>query len=86
MRSAAARFLREAVRSPWSALTKPLHFQSILIIQPIDLLPDGRMNMCDGCPDITVWQGRLARSCPLDEQQRYGQHLRAEPAKPATYP
>ena len=33
---------------------KKLHFQSVLIIQPIDMMADGEMNMCDGCPDMTV--------------------------------
>ena len=49
-----------------------LHFQSIMIIQPIDILPDGRQNMCDGCPDMTVWDNRLAWSCRLEECLNFG--------------
>jgi hypothetical protein len=43
-----------------SLLTKPkaffskVRFQSIMIIQPADVLDDGRINMCDACPDITI--------------------------------
>lgn len=55
---------------------RPLHFQSIMIIQPIDLLPDGRQNMCDGCPDMTVWDNRLAWSCRLEECLNFGDFVR----------
>src|SRR5690606_8170142 len=33
---------------------RKLHYQSVMIIQPVDFLDNGRQNMCDGCPDITV--------------------------------
>jgi hypothetical protein len=56
-----------------------LHFQSIMIIQPIDVLPDGRQNMCDGCPDMTVWNGQLAWSCRLEECLHFGQFVRTVP-------
>jgi len=55
---------------------RPLHFQSIMIIQPIDILPDGRQNMCDGCPDMTVWNNRLAWSCRLEECLHFGEFVR----------
>ncbi len=56
-----------------------LHLQSIMIIQPIDVLPDGRQNMCDGCPDMTVWNGELAWSCRLEECRHFGQFVRTVP-------
>ncbi len=67
-----------------SALARPLalpeaHFQSILVIQPIDMMADGEANMCDGCPDITVHEGQLVWSCRLDERQQYGCFLDAAP-------
>jgi hypothetical protein len=31
-----------------------MRYQSIMIIQPADVYDDGRINMCDGCPDIAV--------------------------------
>lgn len=55
---------------------RALHFQSVMIIQPIDVLPDGRQNMCDGCPDMTVWNGRLAWSCRLEECLHFGDFVR----------
>jgi hypothetical protein len=50
-----------------------------MVIQPIDLLPDGRQNMCDGCPDMTVWNGNLAWSCRLEECLQFGQFVRTVP-------
>jgi hypothetical protein len=56
-----------------------LHSQSVMIIQPIDVLPDGRQNMCDGCPDVTVWDKRLVWSCRLEECLHFGQFVRTVP-------
>ena len=58
---------------------KRLYYQSIMIIQPVDFLQDGRQNMCDGCPDITVWNGQLVWSCRMEEQLKYGQNVEAVP-------
>jgi hypothetical protein len=49
------------------------------VIQPIDLGPDGRDNMCDGCPDMTVLDGKLVWSCRLEEWREFGEPLRAVP-------
>lgn len=62
---------------------KRLDYQSVMIIQPIDFLEDGRQNMCDGCPDITVWNGKLVWSCRMDEQLNFGQNLRSFPKEHA---
>jgi hypothetical protein len=50
-----------------------------MIIQPVDILPDGRMNMCDACPDITVHEGELVWSCRLEERKAYGGFARGVP-------
>lgn len=78
MRSAAARWLTAAARAPLGA-RDPVHFQSVAIIQPIDMMPDGETNMCDGCPDMTVHEGELVWSCRLDERLQYGCFLTAAP-------
>jgi len=62
--------------SEWFA---PLRMQSIMIIQPCDILPDGRQNMCDGCPDAIPYNGRLVWSCRLDELQKYGSFVTFAP-------
>ncbi len=78
VRGAAAAYLKAALLNPLR-LARRLYFQSVMIIQPIDLLPDGRQNMCDGCPDMTVWKGRLAWSCRLEEPMRYGYFVQTVP-------
>jgi MoaA/NifB/PqqE/SkfB family radical SAM enzyme len=62
-----------------AALFRRIHFQSVMIIQPADILPDGSVDMCDGCPDITVWDDRLVWSCRMEEQLRWGQNVRMVP-------
>ncbi len=66
------------LRNPLRAFQR-LHLQSVMIIQPVDLLPDGRQNMCDSCPDMTVWNGRLAWSCRLEEPMQYGSFVQTVP-------
>lgn len=51
---------------------KPVRMQSIMIIQPGDITPDGRVSMCDGCPDIIYYKGRLVSSCRVDELDEFG--------------
>ncbi len=67
-----------AVLDPSLAFRR-MYMQSIMIIQPIDVLADGRQNMCDGCPDMTVWNGELAWSCRLEECLNFGQFARTVP-------
>lgn len=60
-------------------LFRGIHYQSIMIIQPVDFLPNGAQNMCDGCPDMTVWNGELAWSCRLEELKHFGTWVRTVP-------
>lgn len=65
---------------------KRAHLQSILIIQPVDLMPNGDQSMCDGCPDITYWKDKdgkekLVWSCRLEEPMKYGDFLRMVPKR-----
>ncbi len=78
MRKGVWNYLRSVGRNPIN-LFKPLHFQTIMIIQPADVLCDGAMSMCDGCPDITVWNDDLVWSCRLEEQMKFGCFVRAVP-------
>ena len=71
-------YLRHLARHPFDALKK-LHFQSIMMIQPIDVLPDGRQNMCDGCPDVTAHDGQIVWSCRLEEYRQYGGLITSSP-------
>jgi len=71
VRSALKRYLLHGLARPGHAFPR-LHMQSVMVIQPIDVLTDGRMNMCDACPDITVHEGELVWSCRLEEQKNFG--------------
>jgi hypothetical protein len=74
LRKAFGRFYKNPLN-----IFKRLHYQSVMIIQPIDVLQDGRQNMCDGCPDITVWNGQLVWSCRMEEQLNFGHNLKTYP-------
>jgi hypothetical protein len=82
VRRASRSWLRSVARSPMHAL-ETQHLQTVLIIQPIDILEDGRANMCDGCPDMTTHDGRLVWSCRLEEQRKWGQWIQAVPKEKA---
>jgi len=83
IRRALSSYASDIARNP-THLLQPLHLQTIAIIQPIDVLADGRQNMCDGCPDITVDKEELVWSCRLEERRRYGQFLRCVPKRAAS--
>ncbi|HSD63216.1 MAG TPA: radical SAM protein [Ignavibacteriaceae bacterium] len=74
LRKTAARYLK----NPFNIFRK-LYYQTIMIIQPVDFLKDGRQNMCDGCPDITVWNGELVWSCRMEEQMNFGMNVKSYP-------
>jgi MoaA/NifB/PqqE/SkfB family radical SAM enzyme len=69
---------KKFLANPFRAF-KRLHFQSIMIIQPVDILDDGNHNMCDSCPDITVHEGELVWSCRLEEKIKYGRFMHTVP-------
>jgi len=70
-----------------SRLFSRLRLQTVGIIQAPDVQPNGRADMCDSCPDMTVWNGTLINSCRMDEYRLYGGLLsvaeRAEKKVPA---
>jgi organic radical activating enzyme len=78
MRAITRHYLHSVVRNPLRLFTR-LRYQSIMIIQPVDFLVDGSQNMCDGCPDITVWNDRLVWSCRLEEPMQFGSFVRTVP-------
>ncbi|MDT3697515.1 MAG: radical SAM protein [Ignavibacterium sp.] len=85
VRKALKNYLKYLVVNPLR-LFKRAHLQSILIIQPPDLMPNGDQSMCDGCPDITYWKDKdgkekLVWSCRLEEPMKYGDFLRMVPKR-----
>jgi len=66
------------VRNPFRVFQR-LHLQSVTFIQPVDLLANGAQDMCDGCPDMTIHNGKLVWSCRLEEQLEYGDWVQTVP-------
>ena len=60
-------------------LFRKVVMQTYAIIQPLDVMEDGQMNMCDGCPDMTVYKGKLYWSCRLEEIKENGTFVHAVP-------
>ena len=63
-------FLKFLLR-PWLFFRK-FYGVSLSIIQPPDILPNGNIEMCDSCPDLTLYKGELINSCRLDEVRLHG--------------
>ncbi len=85
IKNALKNYLKYVAVNPLRMLKK-VHLQSIMIIQPVDFMPNGDQSMCDGCPDATYWKDengreRLVWSCRLEEQMQYGDFLRTVPKK-----
>jgi len=78
LRKAAGNYMKACLANPLR-LFKKVHSQSIMMIQPADLYQDGGMNMCDGCPDITIHEGKLVWSCRLEELFKYNTFINIVP-------
>ena len=74
MRQVARAWLGDVIRNPLRFF-QPLFTQSIGIVQAPDILEDGRTDMCDSCPDMTVYDGKLVNSCRMDEFRLYGTYV-----------
>lgn len=79
-RKAAFEYAKHVVKHPLD-LRKKVYFQTIMMIQPVDMMDDGRQSMCDACPDVTVHDGKLVWSCRLEEYRKYGGLVQSVPKK-----
>ncbi len=64
-------FIRDTLKNPIRVFKK-LSTQSLLIMQPQDVLPDGRQDLCDGCPNKTYHNGNLVSACRKEEYIQFG--------------
>ncbi len=71
LRQALSTWVRDVFSHP-DRLFENIYIQSIGIIQAPDLQADGRADMCDSCPDMTVFDGKLINSCRMDEYRLFG--------------
>jgi hypothetical protein len=80
MRKILSNFLKTAIANPLN-LFRTAYLQSFMIIQPVNFEDDGRQDMCDSCPDITVHDGKLLWSCRLEEVKNFGAFVQTVPIK-----
>jgi len=78
LRKAVHKFLLAVIKNP-VILFKRLYVQNIVIEQPVDILPTGEPDICDGCPNKTIWESRLIPACLLEFYLRYGAPVIAVP-------
>jgi hypothetical protein len=78
IRKIASSYFKSLLTNPLR-LFKGLHYQSVMIIQPVDFMENGAQNMCDGCPDMTIWNGELVWSCRMEELKHFGCWVRTVP-------
>ena len=78
IRKIAGNYISSVLANPLR-MFKGLHYQSIMVIQPVDFLPNGLQNMCDGCPDMTLHNGELVWSCRMEELKHFGCWVRTVP-------
>ena len=71
LRQASRKWLGDLLRHP-GRLFDPIRIMTIGIIQAPDVQPDGRADMCDSCPDVTIYDGKLVNSCRMDEYRLFG--------------
>ena len=74
-------YLKSALRKPLEGFRKA-YVQTLTIIQPVDAMAQGGFDMCDGCPDMTVYKGKMYWSCRLEEVKQYGCFVNAVPKRP----
>jgi len=77
-RKALGKWIGSALRNP-ARLFERSYLQTIMFIQPVDVMSNGDQSMCDGCPDITVHDGKLVWSCRMEEIMEFGTFLRSIP-------
>ncbi len=67
-------YIGDILRHP-GYLFDSVYVQSIGIIQAPDVQPNGQADMCDSCPDMTYYDGKLINSCRMDEYRLFGGFL-----------
>jgi hypothetical protein len=74
LRRTLRRYIGDCARNP-SRWFRSLHIQTIVVMQPLDVLENGEQDLCDGCPNKTMWHGRLVSECRMEEHLRFGRCL-----------
>lgn len=80
VRAASKNYFLSILKKP-SKIFSRVYSQSISVVQPIDILPNGEEDTCDGCPNKTYWNGRIVSACRLEEYMMYGTHFSMIPKR-----
>lgn len=78
VRKAFRSYLASVLRNP-AILFERLYAQTIVVEQPSEILPTGEEDLCDGCPNKTLWRGRLISACVLEGYLKYNAPIIAMP-------
>lgn len=78
VRKTAGHYFGAVLRNPL-LIVRRLHVQSISVVQPVDILPNGEQDTCDGCPNRTYWNERLVPACRIEEYRRFGAPVQTVP-------
>lgn len=78
LRRAFGNYFKTILKHP-SFLFRRLYVQSIVVEEPTNILPTGELDLCDGCPNKTLWKDRLISACILEQYLKYGAPVTALP-------
>lgn len=81
IRKACRKYFTAILHNP-KILFRRIYIQSISAVQPVDILPSGEQDNCDGCPNKTYWNGRLVSACRFEEYKIWGGPLTIAPTDP----
>jgi hypothetical protein len=85
IRKAFFSYLRNILTNPLRLFSRT-YIQSLLILQPQDVLPSGEQDLCDGCPNKTYHEGRLVSMCRKEEYLRFGDMVTMRRKEPVAAP
>jgi hypothetical protein len=71
-------FIKDTFRNPLRFFNR-IYVQCINLQQPHEIL-SGRVNLCDGCVNLMMHEGKMINSCRLDEYRIFGGPLTPMPA------
>jgi hypothetical protein len=77
IRQALQKYLSEIFRNP-AIFFQGVYSQVIHLQQPNEIV-DGKLNLCDDCVNMMVYDGRVINSCQLDEYRTYGRPITVVP-------
>lgn len=78
VRKSFGNFIKDTFRNPLRFFNR-IYVQCINLQQPLEVL-DGQINLCDGCINLMMHEGKMINSCRLDEYRICGSPLTPMPA------